>query len=317
MTDAATTGGQRVPVLAPGDRAPNLTLPDLRGRARKLYLEVAGGPIVVVTAPDPAAGPGRSLLDGLARRAGQLRKAGAHSFVLTRRPPADPDELGALVWIDPYGDAMALFRPTLPDGGASAASAAVLDANQRMVALFAAEDHGDPVGEAVRLVESLAAGMAEAARDLDRMAPVLILQRLLPPGLCAQLAELGVDRRVGDPDLVREVAQRLGARLGNEIRRVFQFRPVLRFDPFRLVAGEAAARRGADDDEPRRRFMVLAGLGAGTPGIVFPEYGPHVYRLEQGAAAAFSCELLYRLVPGADKAGPVLSTVLTEPPSQG
>jgi len=316
MTGGDTPGAVRVPALAPGDRAPNLTLPDLRGRARKLYLEIAGGPIVVVTAPDPAAGPGRSLLDGLSRRSGQLRKAGAHSFVLTRRPPADPDELGALIWIDPYGDAMALFRPTLTDGAQSAASAAVLDANQRLVAVFTAEEHVDPVGEAVRRAESLAAGMAADPRDLDRTAPVLVLPRLLPPTLCATLAGLGVDQPVRDPGLVREVAQRLGARLGNEIRRTFQFRPVLRFDPFNTVAASAPAARGADEDQPRRRFKVLVGLGAGMPGVAFPEFGPHVYRLQQGAVAAFSCELLYRLDAGLTDVSPILATTLSEPASQ-
>lgn len=312
------TGVARVPALATGDRAPNLTLPDLRGRTRKLYTEVAGGPIVVVTAPDPRDGPGRVLLDGLARRAGALRKAGAHSFVLTRRPPADADALAALVWIDPYGDAMALFRPGRPDGDPAVASAAVLDANQRLVAVFAAEDHADPVGEAARLAKTVAAAMAAGPLDLDRTAPVLMLPRLLSAGLCERLATLGADRTVQDPELKRDVAQRLGARLGNEVRRAFQFRPVLRFDPFRITdaAASPAAVRGAGEDQPRRRFVALVGLGVGTPGVAFPEYGPHVCRLEQGAAAVFSCELLYRLDAGKGGAAPVLATALAEPPSQ-
>lgn len=316
MTDAATAGAPRVPVLAPGDRTPNLTLPDLAGRTRQLYREIDGGPVLVVTAPDPLAGPGRAALDGLARNAGRLRLAGIHGFVLTRRPPADPDALGAPVWIDPYGDAMALFRPSLADGGQSAASAAVLDANQRLVAIFAAEDHADPVGEAARLAGDLAAAMTADRQDLDRTAPVLTLPRLLPDSLCDRLAALGTDRVVEDRELMREVAQRLGARLGNEIRRVFQFRPVLRFEPFRTIDAAAAtgAVRGADEEHPRRRFVVLVGLTAGDagPGIVFPEYGPHAYRLQQGAAAAFSCELLYRLE--AKGPTPLFSTILAEQP---
>ncbi|MEQ8816996.1 MAG: hypothetical protein RLO51_14305 [Thalassobaculum sp.] len=317
MTDAATGGAVRVPALAPGDRAPNLTLPDLGGRTRKLYLEVTGGPVVVVTVPDPLSGPGRVALDGLARRAGQFRQAGAHCFVLTRRPPADPDVLGALVWIDPYGDAMALFRPSREDGEPSIASAAVLDANQRLVAIFPAESYGDPVAEAARLAETLAAAMTAGAHDLDRPAPVLVLPRLLPSGLCDRLAARGAGQPVQDPDTVRDVAQRLGARLGNEIRRVFQFRPVLRFDPFRIVdAATTAAARGATEEQPRRRFVVLVGLGAGNPGVAFPEFGPHVYRLEKGAAAAFSCELLYRPDAGSGTAAPVLATALAEPQSQ-
>lgn len=317
--DAATAGTVRVPVLAPGDRVPNLTLPDLAGRTRRLYREIVGGPILVVTVPDPLTGPGRAALDGLARHAGRIRSAGAHGFVLTRRPPADPDELGAQVWIDPYGDAMALFRPSLPNGGQSVASAAVLDANQRLVAIFAAEDHADPVSEAAGLVATVAAAMAAAPRDLDRTAPVLTLPRLLPDALCDRLAAVGAGRAVDDRELTQAVAQRLGARLGNEIRRVFQFRPVLRFEPFRVVdaAGAAGSTRGADEEYPRRRFVVLVGLTAGdaAPGIVFPEYGPHAYRLQQGAAAAFSCELLYRLE--AEAPTPLFATILAEQPQQG
>lgn len=309
--------GPRVPALAPGDRAPNLTLPDLKGRTRRLYLEVAGGPIVVATVPDPLDGPGREILDGLTRRAAALDRVGAHRFVLTRRPPAAELDPGALVWIDPYGDAMALFRPPVDGGAASAASVAVLDANQRLVAVFPAEVSGDPAAQAVRLAERLAESMAAPAADLDRAAPVLSLDRLLPAELCDRLSALGVDRPVADPDLRRDAAMRLGARLGNEVRRAFQFRPVLRFEPFRIVdaAGFPVARRGAGDDEARSRFKVLVGLTAGDrrPGVVFPEYGPHVYRIAQGAAVAFSCELLYRTV--ADSITPVLATVLAEPPS--
>lgn len=309
------SGAARVPALGPGDRAPNLTLPDLKGRTRKLYLEVTGGPIVIATAPDPLAGPGRTILDGLARYAGRFAKAGAHRFVLTRRPPSDSAVLDALVWIDPYGAAMELFRPVLGGGEPSVASVAVLDANQRLVGLFPAETSPDPVTEALWLAEQLAGEMAATPGDLDRVAPVLGLSRLLPEELCAQIAALGADRPLDDAELKRGVAVRLGARLGNEIRRTFQFRPVLRFEPFRVADAGAMAepRRGADEDEPRRRFVTLVGLSDEQPGIVFPEYGPHVYRLAPGAALAFSCELLYRVV--ADSQTPLLTTVLSEPPA--
>lgn len=308
----------RVPALGPGDRVPNLTLPDIKGRTRRLYLEVGGGPIVIATAPNPLDGPGREVLDGLARRAPALDRIGAHRFVLTRRAPEPGGDTGALSLIDPYGDAMSLFLPPVDGGGQSAASAAVLDPNQRVVAVFPAEVSGDPAAQAVRLAERLAALMAAGAADLDRAAPALLLARLLPVDLCERLAALGPDRPVSEADLKREVAVRLGARLGTEIRRTFQFRPVLRFEPFRIFdAGAAAdARRGAAEDDKRSRFVVLVGLTAGgdrRPGVVFPEYGPHAYRLGQGSAIAFSCELLFRTV--ADGVAPMLATVLAEPAS--
>ncbi len=312
------TATARVPALSPGDRAPNLTLPDLSGRTRRLYHDVAGGVIVIVTAPDPLAGPGRAVLEALSRRTAALDRLGAHGIMLTRRPPDLPAPLAAAVWIDPYGDAMALFRPSLATGEPAAASAAVLDANQRLVAVYPADDPAGCVDAAVRLAETLAAATAAEPRDLDRTAPVLVVPRLLPPELCARLAAVGVDRSVQDPDLKRATAVCLGARLGHEIRRAFQFRPQLRFEPFRIVGAgaDATARRGAAEEQPRHRFVALVGLGADEAGagVVLPEYGPHVYRLRAGVAVAFSCELLYRTVP--DRPGgpaPVLATVLAEP----
>lgn len=305
----------RVPPLAPGDRAPNLTLPDLKGRTRRLYLEVTGGPILVATAPDPGEGSGRSILQSLSRRSAALDRLGVHRFVLTRRPPDAALDLGALVWIDPYGDAMSLFQPPAGSGVRSAATVAVLDPNQRLVSIFAAEDGGDPVAEAVRVAERVAAAMSGEAATLDLAAPALMLDRLLPAALCERLSALGCDRPVADPDLRRDVATRLGARLGNEVRRAFQFRPVLRFQPFRIVDASvsAAARRGAGEEEPRSRFVVLVGLVAGEarPAVVFPEYGPHAYRLTQGGGLAFSCELLHRI--RSSVTAPVLATVLAEP----
>lgn len=305
----------RVPPLAAGDRAPNLTLPDLKGRTRRLYLEVAGGPIMVATTPDPLEEPGRSILQSLSRRSAALDRLGVHRFVLTRRPPDPAVDPAAIVLIDPYGDAMSLFQPQAAGGARPAATVAVLDPNQRLVAVFATEDGGDPVAAAVRVAERVAAAMSGEAATLDLAAPALMLDRLLPVGLCDRLAALGCDRPVADPDLRREVATRLGARLGNEVRRAFQFRPVLRFEPFRIVdaAASAAARRGAGEAEPRSRFVVLVGLvgGAERPAVVFPEYGPHAYRLTQGGGVAFSCELLHRM--RSSVTAPVLATVLAEP----
>ena len=51
-----------VSILASGDRVPNLTLPDLEGRTRLLYLEVFGGPILVAVTPDPEAPESRAVL---------------------------------------------------------------------------------------------------------------------------------------------------------------------------------------------------------------------------------------------------------------
>jgi len=320
--------------LVPGDRVPNLTFPDLTGKNRLMYLEVFGGPIVLAIAPDPNEAPGEALLAGLAKRSAALDKIGAHRFVISRREPAGRLDPGALVMIDPYGDGMKLFRPAT-DGSEdeakrSKASIAVLDPNQRLVALFTAENHRDPAGEALKVAEQVRARSTATPVRLDRAAPVPILDNLMPPDLCDRLAALweaddqgGPAREhvITDPDLQREVAQTIGPRVMNEVNKVFNYRQPLRFEILTVIGQDSshADVPGPHRDnlraEQRRRFAVTLPLNDGYEGgeLVFPEYGPHHYALPKGAGAIFSCDLLHQTLPVLSGRALMLSTFLIEP----
>jgi predicted 2-oxoglutarate/Fe(II)-dependent dioxygenase YbiX/peroxiredoxin len=335
--------------LVPGDRVPNMTLPDLNGKGRSLYLEVFGGPIVVVVAPTPESAPGRALIAGLSRHTHALSQAGAHCFVITTNQPQSPEESGALVLIDPYGDAMRLFRPYTGDPQdektRSKGSVSVLDPNQRVVEIFTAEDHPDPMSAAVQSAAAVADLWARDPVRLDRAAPVMILDKLMSSDLreiliarweaenaegtvsdgFKNISDPSVKRNrehvVTDPELQRRVAQEIGPRIVNEIQKVFNYRLPLRFEMLTVLGYDSqradffGPHRDNLRSNQRRRFALSLNLNDGYEGgeLVFPEYGPHTYGPPEGAGAVFSCELLHRALPVRSGRRLVLTTFLIEP----
>ncbi|WP_420564862.1 hypothetical protein [Thalassobaculum sp.] len=338
-----------IPALRPGDRTPNLTFPDLKGRARQLYLEVKGGPILVAAVPNPTEGEGRKLLSALSKRAGALDKLGVHRFALMRREAGGEMDPGAVVMIDPYGDGMRLFRP-LPEGSQNEsdrpeAAVAALDANQRVIALFTTADSRDPVGDAVKVLEVEAKAARAGAQRLVRSAPAMILDKLLPDALCDELIERwkadnvegtvndgfknvaddtvkrNREHVVKDPEMQRTIAQQIGPRVMNEIQKVFNFQAALRFEMLTVLGyGEDrkdffAPHRDSLRSERRRRFAVSLNLNEGYEGgeLTFPEYGPHLYAPPKGAGAIFGCEVLHEAKPVTKGQRWVLTTFLIDP----
>lgn len=338
-----------IPALRPGDRAPNLTFPDLQGRTRQLYLEVSGGPILIAATPNPNDGEGRRLLAALARRSAAMDRIGVHRFALMRREPDGAMDAGATALIDPYGDGMRLFRP-LPDGSDDesdrpAAAVAALDANQRVLSVFTSANSRDPVEDALKVLEIEAKAAAAGGQRLVRAAPAMVLDRLLPDTMCAALierwtadnadgtvgegAQTAVDpsvkrnreHRITDPELQRAVAEQIGPRLMGEIQKAFGFQTPLRFEMLTISGYDAArkdfyaARRDGLRSERRRRFAVSINLNDGYRGgeIVFPEYGPHLYAPATGAGVVFGCDLLHEDRPVTEGQRWVLTTFLIDP----
>ncbi|MDF1793114.1 MAG: 2OG-Fe(II) oxygenase [Thalassobaculaceae bacterium] len=338
-----------IPALRPGDRTPNLTFPDLKGRQRQLYLEVRGGPILVAATPNPNDGDGRKVLASLAKRAGALDKLGVHRFALMRREPDSSVDRGAVIMIDPYGDGMRLFRP-LPEGSEDdadrpAAAVAALDANQRVISIFTTANSRDPVDDAIKVLEVEAKAAKAGAQRLVRAAPAMILDKLLPDALCdALIAAWKADNVEGtvndgfknvtddtikrnrehvvtDPEMQRTVAQQIGPRVMNEIQKVFNFRSPLRFEMLTVLGyGDDrkdffAPHRDSLRSERRRRFAVSLNLNEGYVGgeLTFPEYGPHLYAPPKGAGAVFGCEVLHEAKPVTKGQRWVLTTFLIDP----
>jgi predicted 2-oxoglutarate/Fe(II)-dependent dioxygenase YbiX len=166
------------------------------------------------------------------------------------------------------------------------------------------------------------------------VAPALIVPRVFEPEFCRRLIETheteggqvsGVMRDVGgktvgvldnmkrrsdvtlsDPDLKREIVQRIERNLLPMIARTFQFQAT-RIERY-IVACYDAAEGGYfnahRDDETfgtaHRRFACSINLNAEAfegGDLCFPEYGPRTYRPPTGGAVAFCCSVQHAATP--------------------
>lgn len=182
------------------------------------------------------------------------------------------------------------------------------------------------IGQVQRVLEALP---AEPHRPCDGAAPVLMVPNVLPIELCQRLIaahdadnfESGMlrqngadvtlmpdpdikkrrDHRLADTELARAVTDALGARLLPAIARAFHY-PVTRLESYKVVAYDAANggyfrlhRDNVTPDARHRRFALSLNLNADYAGgeLVFPEFGPCLYRPPAGGAIVFSGTLLH------------------------
>ncbi len=262
------------PVPAPGDRFPNLFLPHQDQTIVSLYDQVKGGPILVYRrAKDSDDGA----LRRLCAEAPGLVADGAHLFAVS---PLDKQANSALA------DSVAPPFAMLADDEAKAAAAMgldpgrgddiafVLDANQRVVAVFDGASGNGASGNDVSgdvLEPALAALRAmlpvAAATPVAMCAPILIVPRVFDRDFCARLIrqyhdagneESGTFRMVkGKPvvapnhavkrrrdhhlttnPLLGEVTGLIERRVLPELRRAFYFN-VTRFEEFKIVRYDA------------------------------------------------------------------------------
>ena len=204
----------------------------------------------------------------------------------------------------------------------------VLDPNLRLLKTL---DLQDPQAAVQEVLATLAADLpAIAPQPLTAQAPVLLIPRVLDPEICRHLIqvweeqgheETGVEqshqgRREGildhtdkrrldhvvqDPDLQQALSSTIARRILPEVHRAFAFRAT-RFEGFKVACYDAAAqgffRAHRDNLSPstaHRRFALTLNLNTDYEGgcLEFPEYGPHLYRPEAGAALVFSCAHLH------------------------
>jgi len=234
---------------------------------------------------------------------------------------APPPDLGMLPWlIDPRGD---LARAV----GVAGPAAVVVDAAGRLAAKMAQPSAPD----AISVIERLHAASAPATVQLQ--APVLLVERVLEPELCARLIahwEKGDKRTDGvasnagaanaDSDIKRRAdvpvddAALFGALRDALVRRVmpailqaFQSR-IVQIELPRIGCYDAANggwfRRHRDNTTPytaHRQFAMSLNLNptdAYEGGQVrFPEFGCQRYQPQAGAALIFSCALLHEAMP--------------------
>ncbi len=206
-----------------------------------------------------------------------------------------------------------------------------LDRNQRLIECLRSD--GESLAE--QAIALLRSHQPEVVRQaLSMTAPVLLLPNMLEPDLCRKLIgawetqghEEGVvaamkdgkpvqtvdygkkkrlDHIIRDDQTNAMLNQKIGPRIAEEVFKAFLFQE---FYLERWVIGAYEASR--DDrfrahrdnlgvDTASRRFAVSLNLNDGYVGggIVFPEYGPHVYNAPAGGAMIFSCSLIHEALP--------------------
>ena len=220
----------------------------------------------------------------------------------------------------------------------------LLDPNQRVLGVIA---EGAPEGHAARARRILAdePTVEPARHTLVRPAPVLALPNVFDPAFCAELIEAwrrdnqegGVsdgtrnlrdeskkrnrEHVVLDQELGRRIKRTLAQRIGPELSKVFHYNQPFRFEGFTVLSYRDDRQDffGVHRDSVRqvrfRRFAVSLNLNDDFEGgeLSFPEFGPHLYRPQAGAAVVFSCNLLHEALPVTRGQRWVLTTFFCDP----
>jgi len=237
------------------------------------------------------------------------------------------------VFADVKGKILEGFRELLGDSGI-APICLLLDANQRILARIEVDEAGDRY--VPKTIAFLRANPDPAERHvLGNSAPVLLVPNVIEPDLCRSLIErwetMGheegkvrsvldgqdhervnfegkrrLDHYIQDQALIRELSMRVLRRLAPEIEKAYRFEG-FRLDPFLIGCYQAERkdffRPHRDNLAPanaNRMFAVSINLNAEEyegGDLRFPEYGPHLYRPETGAALVFSCSLIHEALP--------------------
>ncbi|MBM6593522.1 2OG-Fe(II) oxygenase [Microvirga pudoricolor] len=109
------------------------------------------------------------------------------------------------------------------------------------------------------------------------------------------------DYTITDPNLIRQVQNRVIRRINTEIEKVHCFKPTRmeRYIVSCYAAEDGGHFRAHRDNTTKgtahRRFAVSINLNAEFEGgeVGFPEYGPRTYKAPAGGAVVFSCSLLH------------------------
>lgn len=307
--------------LERGERAPDMVLPAADGTPTRYYAHAGGRPALLVFA-DEDCGP---RLRDLAAAVAPLMD-GELTVHVVGPPAVNTTDLGLAFLQDAEGKAAGAYRTQ------GRAIAFLLDANLRVRRVLSLEN-GAAVGEAVATALSEMTWADREARQVDVVAPVLVIPDVLTREQCAQLmgvwAEQGNvatgvetsaggergehlrtqlkrrrDHVVSDPARVQNLAQTIGRRVMPELVKAFSYR-ARRFEGFKIACYEAsdggffrAHRDNLSPSTAHRRFALTLNLNDGYEGghLRFPEYGPDLYRPPPGAALLFSCSLLHEVL---------------------
>jgi peroxiredoxin/predicted 2-oxoglutarate/Fe(II)-dependent dioxygenase YbiX len=204
----------------------------------------------------------------------------------------------------------------------------VLDPNLRVRAVFPFEPDGSDRERVIAYLGALPP--VDRFAGFEMFAPVLLVPNVFEPEFCRHLIglyeenggeESGFmrevdgktvavhdhrhkrrrDHTISDPDVIRQIQNRIIRRINPEIEKVHCFRPTRmeRYIVSCYAAEDGGHFRAHRDNTTKgtahRRYAVSINLNGDFEGgeVGFPEYGSRTYKAPPGGAVVFSCSLLH------------------------
>jgi peroxiredoxin/predicted 2-oxoglutarate/Fe(II)-dependent dioxygenase YbiX len=313
--------------LTPGDRAPNVFLPDQRDIIISLHDKARGGAMFVLLYPTQKDPRCAAELESLFELAPQMLAEGAHLFAIGGDPVARVQKLVEEHAPDFFLLADADHKAADAFGARGKLLGFVLDPAQRTQAVITPGD--TPIAE--RAAAALKSLPRHPPFNPGLHPPVLAIPQALPREFCAYLIEQfekrgneasGTlrmtegkmvhasntdvkqrrDHHVVDQDLIDDIAGYMERRVLPEIHRAFHC-PIKFVEEFKIVRYDADPggyfRPHRDNTTPgtaHRRFAMTLNLNAEDYDggeLCFPEYNNATYKPATGEAVVFSCNLLH------------------------
>lgn len=305
-----------------GDRLPDFVLPDPKGVLGYFYQTVSGTPTVLVLVFNTSKQDQWDEIKGFARLAPAFREAGADLFIVSNDGIESLDMVSKIIpeharW---FADIKGVVNLGLRAGAQfpfKGVVCFVLDGNQRVMAV-----RGLEAKLAEWAIEELKARPTEPPHRMQTSAPVLILPEILEQEDCRALLDhlrksdaAKGSVPIGDVALAERITRLLYRRIGLEVEKAFGVDDfVFELIGFRqdaagstaaghdAVGSSAAADRRREVNDPavegRSYFMLLDLDGAYEGGeVCFPEYAPHLHRLQTGGALVHAGTILRELRP--------------------
>lgn len=314
-------------LLTPGDRAPNVFLPDQRDIIISLHDKARGGPIFVLLYPTQKDPGCEKELASLFALAPQLLAEGVHVFAIGGDPLPLAQKLAAAHKPEFFLLSDAEHKAADAFGARGKLVGFVLDPGQRVQKVITPGYM--PIAE--HAAAELKALVPAPPYDPGYHPPILLIPQALPRDFCAYLIEQfnvrgnepsGTfrlsegkmvhasntevkqrrDHHVVDRDLLDQIGGYMERRVLPEIHRAFHC-PIKYVEEFKVVRYDAEPggyfRPHRDNTTPgtaHRRFAMTLNLNAEDyegGELRFPEFDNATYKPATGEAAVFSCDLLH------------------------
>ncbi len=304
--------------ISQGERAPDFVLPIHNGTPTRFYAHAGGQPTVLIFTPD--INQVHSLVETL-----QKQEQTPDIFIV--QSVQEITDQTVTTFADTEGKVRQAYRINQPHQ----TIVLLLNPNLRVLSSHILND---PNSVAQQIAQTLAQQPHPSPQVITAQAPVLLIPNILTNDICQALInvwhtqgneETGVeqsvhqhraniidhtnkkrrDHVVTDEKLMRLISTTVGRRVMPELKKAFHFEAT-RFEGFKIVCYNAedrgffhAHRDNLSPSTAHRRFALTLNLNANYEGgyLIFPEYGPHLYKPDAGGAILFSSSHLHEVTP--------------------